>query len=103
MSYQGVMLLASEHRYSTNQHPDDPVIDYLVVTKTCYEVSVSNNGHRFQHRTIAEKFPSLSTLPNLLPLKNRGILVRDGNTSKIYWRMPDIEGTGKALKQLGVI
>ena len=101
MSYQGVIRIAEEYDYIKTDWVD---IDWLKVVKGCYELAVEVKGERFAEAWVTDKvgyFPSLQILVRYGILKKEGETVRQG--AKAYYSMPDVEGTGRALREVGYI
>jgi hypothetical protein len=96
--YGGTIRLAKE-----NPNFKDPlgnIGDWLIVVKTCYDVSEKTK--EFAGSWIANKswFPSLRTLAKY------GIVEKTDTTRggrRAYYIVPDRDGVGKALKELGYL
>ena len=104
MSYQGVMNLAREHPRSTRRSLDYPEVEWLSVVKGCYEEAERLNGGRFAGAWVAQKvglFPGLNLLAKYGILAKAGDTVRGGR--RAYWVMPDMNGAGRALRELGYL
>jgi len=102
MSYQGVMNLSIDLNSSPKRRTGIKV-DWLKVVKACYEVATENGGKSFGSSFVSKKvewFPGLRKLSNYHILKRYDYL---SNKKETWWLMPDIEGTGKALRKLGII
>lgn len=112
MSYKGVMRLAQEHPY---RPCGDFTPDWLLVVRGCYEETKGHEGKVFDGSSVIDRlrwlpgfenrirwFPGLSLLQ-----KKYGILEKVGRTvqggRKANWVMPDIDGTAKALREVGYL
>lgn len=101
MSYEGVMRLARD--------PDVVAdygwrkVDWLQVTKACYDEAISLKGESFSGSTIAGK---VGWFPGLSKLRRYKIVTRNDELSdkrETWWVMPDLDGTAKALRELGYL
>ena len=102
MSYQAVMNLSIDLNSSLKGKTDIKV-DWLKVVKACYEVAAEQGGKSFGSSFVSKK---VGWFPGLRKLANYHILKRDdylSNKKEAWWLMPDIEGTGEALRKLGRI
>ncbi len=89
-AYEGVKGLAKEHP------------DWLRVVKGCYDLAPEYE--KFAGAYVVDKvgwFPSLRLLVRYGILMKVGETVRDGR--RAYYSMPDRQGVGRALRQLGVL
>ncbi len=96
--YDGTIRLAKEK--STFKDPHGNIVDWLFVVKNCYELS--EKIKEFAGSWVAKKgwFPSLRTLAKY------GIVEKTETTRsgrRAYYIMPDRDGVGKALKELGYL
>jgi hypothetical protein len=78
--------------------------DWMPVIKACYEFSAQFGNH-FAGSWIYER-AGIGWFPNLKPLVTCGILEKEYSTRggrRGYYKLVDPEGTGRALRQLGLI
>ena len=96
--YVGTMRLAKEcHSY---RNPDGGSCDWLLVVRGCYVTA--EYSEEFAGSWIADK----GWFPNLRTLAKCGIIEKAGTArggKRAYYRMPDREGVGKALRELGYL
>jgi hypothetical protein len=95
-------VMESGYEATTRLAEENP--EWMLVTKACYEFSVQF-GNRFAGSWIFER-AAAGWFPNLKPLVTRGILEKEYSTRggrRGYYKLVDPEGTGRALKQLGLI
>ena len=105
MGYQGVMRLAREHPFNPNKS-GPPVfnVDWLKVVRGCNKVAKKYGGKSFPGAAVADEvgwFPGLRMLEKYGILKKEGETVRGGR--RAYWTMPDMDGVGRALRELGYL
>jgi len=88
-AYDGVKMLAREHP------------DWLRVVRGCYEVAAKYD--KFAGAWVVDE---VGWFPSLRLLVKYGILVKEGETvrggRRAYYAMPDRDGVGRALRDLGV-
>lgn len=81
---------------------EDPA--WMPPVRECYEFSVRIGNH-FAGSWIIQRVEA-GWFPNLKPLVTRGILEK-GDSSRgghrRYYKLVDPEGTGRALRQLGLV
>lgn len=102
MSYEGVMRLAREHPFKAKGGLPAFDVDWLKVVKGCYEEARRLEGRSFAGAWVVDKvgwFPGLRMLEKYGILKKEGETVRGGR--RAYWTMPDMDGVGRALRELG--
>lgn len=102
MSYEGVMRLAREHPFKAKGGLPAFDVDWLKVVKGCYEEARRFEGRSFAGAWVVDKvgwFPGLRMLEKYGILKKEGETVRGGR--RAYWTMPDMDGVGRALRELG--
>ena len=96
--HDGAVRLAKE--YPNYRNPYDNGNDWLVIVRRCYEIT--EKTEEFAGAWIAKDgwFPSLRTLARY------GILVKletSRGGRRAYYKMPDREGVGRALRELGYL
>lgn len=88
-AYDGVKMLAKEHP------------DWLRVVKGCYEIAAKYD--KFAGAWVVDE---IGWFPSLRLLAKYGVLVKQGESTRggrrAYYSMPDREGVGMALRELGV-
>lgn len=102
MSYEGVMRSAREHPFKAKGGLPAFDVDWLKVVKGCYEEARRLEGRSFAGAWVVDKvgwFPGLRMLEKYGILKKEGETVRGGR--RAYWTMPDMDGVGRALRELG--
>jgi hypothetical protein len=79
--------------------------DLLPLVKAAYDVALGREEAfpAFPGTRVWALAPGLA--PNLGPLVKYGILVPDGESSRgrAYYRMPDLAGVERALRELGLL
>ena len=102
MGYDGVMCLArKEHRYYRKINGERG--DWLEVVKGCYEEANRLDGESFAGSMVFDK---VGYFHNLRKLERCRILERDdklSNKRATWWFMRDVNGVGRALRELGII
>lgn len=101
VGYEGTMRLARENRYFKGMLGGQ--YDWLKVVKACYE-GAGRTNNVFAGSWVAHKvgwFPSLRKLVKYGILEKQGETVRRGR--RAYYTMPDRDGVGRALMQLGYL
>lgn len=111
MSYESVMRLAREHPFRPSGDFD---VDWLMVVRGCYEETKGHEGKVFDGSSVVDRLRWLPGFenrirwfPGLRLLQKYGILKKVGRTvqggRKANWVMLDIDGTAKALRELGYL
>jgi len=98
--YEGTMRLKTENPHFRGMFGGQ--YDWLEVIKACYEET--GRTDEFAGAWIAKRagwFPSLRKLVKYGILEKRGETVRRG--SRTYYAMPDRDGVGRALRELGYL
>jgi len=78
--------------------------EWLPLVKSAWELA-NQFGNHFSGKWVLERAQA-GWFPNLKPLVTRGILEREYGTAsgkKAYYRFSDFEGSGRALRELGLI
>lgn len=81
---------------------EDP--GWLPLVKAAWEFS-NQFGNYFSGKWILG-YARAGWFPNLKPLVTRGILEKESSTAggkKAYYRLVDTDGTGRALRELGLV
>ena len=101
MTYSAVMELAREHPYSPGM-VEHQRVNWLQVIRACCEEHRRVEAGGFAGAWVRNKvgwFPGLSMLSRYGILRKRGETTRGGR--RAYWIVVDVEGTERALAQLG--
>jgi len=101
MGYQGVMKLAKDPNVFSNYGWRK--IDWLKITRACYDEAVRLKGESFPGSAVAYK---AGWFPGLNKLRRYGIVERDdklSNERETWWIMPDLNGVARALHELGYL
>ena len=81
---------------------EDP--EWLPLVKAAWEFA-HQSGNHFSGKWILG-YAQAGWFPNLKPLVSRGILVKEYSTAsgkKAYYRVGDLDATGRALRELGLV
>lgn len=97
MSYEAVKKLAE------NQPVISSGVDWMKVVTGCYKEAKSHGDNRFAGTWVYRR-QATGWFPGLSLLEKYGILIKVASVSAgAYYVMPDIEGVGRALRDLGYL